>query len=155
MFYTCGPNRALIKSGAMVGKPKIVSGGFMFALPCVQQVQLLDLRVMTLDIHSPHVYTKQGVPITVRSIAQVKISRYGGAHTPPAHAWPGAVTLTAQRCGVANGAAVQCPGGAGNRCGTVLGYDARASGARGGRDAGGPSARHPRHVDGGGDLPGP
>ena len=29
---------------------------------------------MTLDINSPVVYTKQGVPISVNSIAQVKIS---------------------------------------------------------------------------------
>ena len=80
-FHTCGPNAALVKSGAFVTKPIIVSGGFVYALPCVQQVQTLDLRVMTLDINSPHVYTKQGVPITVRSIAQVKISRYARART--------------------------------------------------------------------------
>jgi len=32
---------------------------------------------MTLDIVSPLVYTKVGVPITVSSVAQVRISRYG------------------------------------------------------------------------------
>jgi len=36
----------------------------------------LDLTVMTLDIVSPLVYTKVGVPITVSSVAQVRISRY-------------------------------------------------------------------------------
>ena len=98
-FHTCGPNSAIIKSGAFLKKPIIVSGGFVYALPCVQQVQILDLRVMTLDIHSPHVYTKQGVTITVRSIAQVKISRYAKSPTrtqegeervpgSPAHLWP-------------------------------------------------------------------
>jgi len=75
-FHTCGPNSALIKSGAFLKKPVIVSGGFVYSLPCVQRVQRLDLRVMTLEIYSPQVYTKQGVPITVKSIAQVKISRY-------------------------------------------------------------------------------
>jgi flotillin len=78
-FHTCGPNGALVKTGAFVKKPVIVSGGYVYTIPCVQQVQFLDLRVMTLDIHSPHVYTKQGVPITVRSIAQIKISRYACA----------------------------------------------------------------------------
>lgn len=34
---------------------------------------------MTLDVNSPVVYTKQGVPITVNSIAQVKISPYAPA----------------------------------------------------------------------------
>lgn len=33
------------------------------------------MRIMTLDINSPVVYTKQGVPVNVNSIAQVKISR--------------------------------------------------------------------------------
>jgi len=35
----------------------------------------LDLTIMTLHVHSPVVYTRVGVPITVSSIAQVKISR--------------------------------------------------------------------------------
>jgi hypothetical protein len=32
---------------------------------------------MTLEIVSPLVYTKVGVPITVSSVAQVRIARYG------------------------------------------------------------------------------
>lgn len=31
---------------------------------------------MTLEIYSPLVYTLQGVPLSVSSIAQIKISRY-------------------------------------------------------------------------------
>jgi len=72
-FYVCGPDRALVKSGAGVSQPIIITGGYFWAWPCSQLVQALDLRVMTLEINSPSVYTKQGVPVNVNSIAQVKI----------------------------------------------------------------------------------
>lgn len=74
-FETCGPNAALVKSGAGLEKPLIVTGGYVWRWPVFQKVERLDLRIMTIDIHSPHVYTKQGVPVTIKSIAQVKISR--------------------------------------------------------------------------------
>jgi len=67
------PDSAIVKSGAGLREPLIISGGYCWAWPCWQQVQTLDLRVMTLDVNSPQVYTKQGVPVTVNSIAQVKI----------------------------------------------------------------------------------
>ena len=41
--------------------------------PCVQSVQKIPLNVMTLKIQTDHVYTEQGVPISVKGVAQVKI----------------------------------------------------------------------------------
>jgi len=75
MFTTAGPDEALVKTGAFVGEPQIMIGGFVFFLPCCQMVERLDLTIMTIDVHSPVVYTKVGVPITVSSVAQVKVSQ--------------------------------------------------------------------------------
>lgn len=72
---TCGPEEAIVKSGACLSEPLIINGGYATKLPFVQEIQRLDLTVMTLDIVSPLVYTKVGVPITVSSVAQVRISR--------------------------------------------------------------------------------
>jgi flotillin len=74
-LITCGPDEALVKAGCMVDHVNIVRGGFVFAWPFCQSVQRLDLTIMTLHIHSAVVYTKVGVPITVSSIAQVRVSR--------------------------------------------------------------------------------
>ena len=75
-IHTSGPDQALIKSGIGLSQPKIVPGGFVFKIPFCQQVQRLSLAVMTLEIVSPVVYTLQGVPLSVSSIAQVKIARH-------------------------------------------------------------------------------
>lgn len=75
MLRTCGPDEALVKAGCCVNEVEIVCGGFVVQWPCGQMVQKLDLSVMNLHIDSPKVYTKVGVPITVSSIAIVKISR--------------------------------------------------------------------------------
>ena len=71
----CGPSEALIISGVCYGdQPCIICGGRAIVFPCLQKVQRLSLRIMTLTVYSPRVYTVQGVPISVHGIAQVKIS---------------------------------------------------------------------------------
>lgn len=72
-FHTCGPNEAMVVSGCCHSKPLYVPGGRVFVWPCVQQVQRISLNTMTLEVVSPKVYTKLGVPISVTGIAQVKI----------------------------------------------------------------------------------
>jgi flotillin len=75
-FFTCGPEEAIIMSGGCFGgtQPKlIVGGGRVFKWPFCQIVQRISLNVMTLEIHSPKIYTGIGVPISVTSVAQVKI----------------------------------------------------------------------------------
>jgi flotillin len=51
----------------------MVAGGRAFVLPWIQKVQRISLNSMTLVIESPRVYSKQGVPVSVTGIAQVKI----------------------------------------------------------------------------------
>eukprot|EP00045_Choanoeca_perplexa_P004542 m.38999 g.38999 ORF g.38999 m.38999 type:complete len:427 (-) comp12629_c0_seq1:54-1334(-) len=72
-FYTAGPNEALVLSGCCLRTPKLVPGGRVFKLPFVQTLQRISLNLMTLTIESPRIYTKQGVPISVTGVAQVKV----------------------------------------------------------------------------------
>merc|ERR1711971_573129 len=72
---TCGPNEALVISGMFQGgMPTFISGGRAIVCPCIQTVQRIPLNTMTLEVHSPRVYTSQGVPISVVGTAQVKIN---------------------------------------------------------------------------------
>lgn len=74
-IVTCGPNEALVISGmCQGGKPTFISGGRALVFPCIQTVQRIPLNTMTLEVHSPRVYTSQGVPISVIGTAQVKIN---------------------------------------------------------------------------------
>uniref|UniRef100_A0A672YPP8 Flotillin n=1 Tax=Sphaeramia orbicularis TaxID=375764 RepID=A0A672YPP8_9TELE len=61
MFYTCGPNEAMVVSGFCRSPPLMIAGGRVFVFPCVQQIQ------------SDKVYTRHGVPISVTEAAQMKI----------------------------------------------------------------------------------
>jgi flotillin len=73
-FHTTGPNEALIVSGGGT-QPRVVVGGRVFVLPIIQRVQRLSLEVMTLSVETPRVYTKEGVPVSVDGVAQVKVAR--------------------------------------------------------------------------------
>jgi len=83
-YKKVGPNQAMIISGRRYrfkSKDGVVEeagfrvrrGGGAFILPLVEKVDLISLEIMTLDITTPEVYTKPGVPIIVDGVAQVKI----------------------------------------------------------------------------------
>lgn len=77
-YQKCGPNEAMIISGfgAKEGERdfKIVKGGGAVVLPLLQQRQFLSLEVMTIDVRSQApIITKNGVPIFVEGVAQVKV----------------------------------------------------------------------------------
>ena len=55
--------------------PRVMVGGRMFVLPIVQMAQMLSLEVMTLQVNTARVYTKEGVSISVDGVAQVKVGR--------------------------------------------------------------------------------
>ncbi|KAL5104582.1 Flotillin-1 [Taenia crassiceps] len=59
--------------GCCHGKPYYVHGGRVFVLPFIQRLDRISLNIMTLIIESPRIYTRNGVPITVTGVAQVKI----------------------------------------------------------------------------------
>ncbi len=83
-YKKVGPNQVMIISGRKykiknqdgtveeVGF-RIRRGGGAFIMPLVEKVDLLSLEIITLDITTPEVYTKPGVPIIVDGVAQVKV----------------------------------------------------------------------------------
>ncbi|XP_065068590.1 flotillin-1-like isoform X2 [Rhopilema esculentum] len=72
-FESCGPNEAMVVSGACRSRPLHIVGGRVFVWPKIQRVQRMDLNVMTLNVESVKVRTVQGIPITVTAIAEAKI----------------------------------------------------------------------------------
>ena len=83
-YKKVGPNQVMVISGrkhrvsAGAGPGEITGyrirkGGGAFVFPLIERMDVLSLEVMTLDITTPEVYTKPGVPILVEGVAQVKI----------------------------------------------------------------------------------
>ncbi len=83
-YIKVGPNEVLIISGIKhsirdefgnkisVGF-RIVKGGGTFVIPVFERVDHLSLELFTLDVSTPEVYTKLGVPILVDGVAQIKV----------------------------------------------------------------------------------
>ncbi|MFV2071504.1 MAG: flotillin family protein [Thermoanaerobaculales bacterium] len=85
-YKKAGPDEALIVFGRrkLFGRKvrsekgeiegfRIIRGGGTFVWPAWEQYEILSLRMMTLEIDMPHVYTVQGIPINVKAVAQVKV----------------------------------------------------------------------------------
>ncbi len=85
-YKKAGPDEALIVYGRrkLMGRKvldeggeaegyRIVRGGGTFIWPGWESYERLSLKIMTLEINLPHVYTEQGIPISVKAVAQVKI----------------------------------------------------------------------------------
>lgn len=76
-IHTCGPNECIIISGGCCGSSgkNMVTGSWAWAWWLVTDVQRMSLEVMTLNPVCDNVETKQGVPLTVTGVAQVKIMK--------------------------------------------------------------------------------
>ena len=85
-YKKAGPDEALIVYGRrklfgkkVVGEEgetkgyRIVRGGGTFIIPGWEAFERLSLKIMTLEMNLPHVYTEQGIPINVKAVAQVKV----------------------------------------------------------------------------------
>jgi flotillin len=77
-YQKCPPNQAMIISGMMAGEHerrfKIVVGGGTVMLPMIQQKNLLSLEVMTIEVRAnAPMITRNGVPMFVEGVAQVKV----------------------------------------------------------------------------------
>jgi len=75
--HTCGPNECIVISGGCFGSSgkNMVTGSWAWAWWLVTDVQKMSLEVMTLNPVCDNVETKQGVPLTVTGVAQVKIMK--------------------------------------------------------------------------------
>ncbi len=61
-----------LPDGRRVGY-RLVRGGATLVLPVVEQVKYLPLRLITLQIEVKEAYNKNGVPVTIEAVANVKI----------------------------------------------------------------------------------
>ncbi|MEE9295584.1 MAG: flotillin family protein, partial [Phycisphaerae bacterium] len=79
-YRKAGPNEALIVFGGL-GKrdaqgdkmPRIIKGGGGIVWPIIESYEVLSLELMTIDIIANKNYTITGVPISVDSVAQIKV----------------------------------------------------------------------------------
>jgi flotillin len=77
----CQPNEILIFSGKQrklsdgteVGW-RSVKGGRGFKMPIIEQVDRLSLNTIPLDLIVTNAYSKGGIPLTVRAVANVKVA---------------------------------------------------------------------------------
>lgn len=77
-----GPNEVLVISGRRRRNPvtgeiepyRIVKGGRAFIWPILERVDVLSLEIMTIEVITDDVYTKQGVPVTLEGVAQIKVA---------------------------------------------------------------------------------
>ncbi len=83
-YIKVGPNQVLVISGkkrtmkdASGAKQTVgyrfVKGGGTFVWPIFERADILSLEIITLDVNTPEVYTKLGVPILVDGVAQIKV----------------------------------------------------------------------------------
>jgi flotillin len=85
-YRQAGPNEALIISGGRkrtVVEPdgtrreigyRIQIGGGALVWPFINKLQILPLDVFTLEVETADIYTAQGIPVTIASVAQVKVN---------------------------------------------------------------------------------
>lgn len=85
LYRKVGPNEVLVISGGKgeyITEPsgerrrlgfRIVKGGGTLVNPFTERVEIMSLELITLDIVTPEMYTKMGVPINVDGVAQIKI----------------------------------------------------------------------------------
>jgi len=105
-YKKAGPDEALIVYGRrrLFGRGRvksadgetegyrIVRGGGTFIWPGWESFERLSLKMMTLEINLPHVYTEQGIPINVKAVAQVKVQPATQAIRQAAEAFLGVPT---------------------------------------------------------------
>ena len=80
-LYICQPNEVLIFSGRQrrlsqggtVGF-RVIQGGRGFRIPIIERVDRMSLNTILIDLTVTNAYSKGGIPLTVRAIANVKIA---------------------------------------------------------------------------------
>ncbi|KAI1289679.1 Flotillin-1 [Halotydeus destructor] len=72
-FVKCGPNEVLVVSGGCRSKIRLIQSGRTFVWPLLQKVQRITLSMITIALESPSVLTKEAVPLSVTTVACVKI----------------------------------------------------------------------------------
>jgi flotillin len=84
-LYICRPNEILIFSGRKHQLPdgssvgyKVVRRGWAVRTPLLQTVSRMDMRLFMVEVSVTNAYSKTGIPLDVKAIANVKISSNPG-----------------------------------------------------------------------------
>jgi flotillin len=80
-LFICGPQEILVFSGRSHELPdgttsnyKILHGGRGLRLPFLEIVRRMDMRLFPVEVMVENAYSAGGIPLTVRAIANVKLS---------------------------------------------------------------------------------
>ncbi len=80
-LFICGPQEILVFSGrshklpdGTVSNYKILHGGRGLRLPFLEIVRRMDMRLFPVEVMVENAYSAGGIPLTVRAIANVKLS---------------------------------------------------------------------------------
>ncbi|NEP82263.1 MAG: flotillin family protein [Okeania sp. SIO3C4] len=82
LYYICQPSEVLIFSGSrhQVGDSdkkvgyRLVKGGSSIRVPLLEQAFRMDLSNMIIELKVNNAYSKGGIPLTVESVANIKIA---------------------------------------------------------------------------------
>ena len=82
LYYICQPSEVLIFSGSRhhVGESdkkvgyRLVKGGSSIRVPLLEQAFRMDLSNMIIELKVNNAYSKGGIPLTVESVANIKIA---------------------------------------------------------------------------------
>jgi len=79
-YIKVSPNQAAVISGrrrkladGTIAGYRLVRGGATLVFPFLEKVEYLDLNVITVPLTTTRAYTGQGVPVSVKAVANVKI----------------------------------------------------------------------------------
>ncbi|MGD9627868.1 MAG: SPFH domain-containing protein [Pyrinomonadaceae bacterium] len=79
-YIKVSPNQAAVISGrkrklsdGTIAGYRLVRGGATLVFPFLEKVEYLDLNVITVPLATTRAYTVQGVPVSVKAVANVKI----------------------------------------------------------------------------------
>ncbi|MEO5859743.1 MAG: SPFH domain-containing protein [Pyrinomonadaceae bacterium] len=79
-YIKVSPNQAAVISGrkrkladGTVAGYRLVRGGATLVFPFLEKVEYLDLNVITVPLTTTRAYTGQGVPVSVKAVANVKV----------------------------------------------------------------------------------
>lgn len=76
LLEICQPNEVLIFSGLGTEGYEIKHGGRKMRIPLFHTVDRLDVTNMPIDINVTNAYSKGGIPLDIRGVANVKIGTY-------------------------------------------------------------------------------
>jgi flotillin len=81
LLHICRPNEVLVFSGGRNAVAdgttrgyRVVFGGRAWRKPFIEEVKRLDIRTIPIELSVHQAYSKDGIPLSVRAIANVKVS---------------------------------------------------------------------------------